>query len=113
MSSKNLHSGSKLSKGTVYTILGLSLIIFLVILYLLLGAFGINPLAFMENGGDAIVNLPDQCSIIAGQMIHTINLADECSLKCRSECEVLEMNYDRDEFSFGNQSCNSCTCFCG
>ncbi|HVY01820.1 MAG TPA: hypothetical protein VHA12_03590 [Candidatus Nanoarchaeia archaeon] len=115
MSSKisNRFYGIKASKAVTYVILFVFLLAFLVTLYFLMNSYGIDLLAFRDNSekvGPFFIT--DQCSYLAGQLLHTINIPEECSLKCRSECSVLKKEYSSEEFVFGNNTCNSCKCAC-
>jgi hypothetical protein len=105
--------GIKINKFTAYFILVVFLLAFLITFYFLMASYGIDLLSFRDNGKEIPpFFISDQCSYLAGQLLHTINLPDECSLKCRSECSVLKKEYLSEEFVFGNNTCNSCKCIC-
>lgn len=102
----------KFSKLTTYFLLLFALLAFIAVIYFLLAAYGIDLLSLNENKGQESFFIADQCSYLAGQLLHTINIADECSLKCRSECSVMNKEYSSENFVFGNNTCNSCMCVC-
>ena len=84
-------------------------IIFLVILFNQ-GFIG-NPL---ENFGKGITKVvaPDECTIIAGNLLHTIEDEGDCNLKCVAECEIRTLELEDSEFMARPNNCNICTCSC-
>ena len=53
----------------------------------------------------------DDCKIISGNFMHTVDDADDCKIKCLAACysykaELLDIN-----FSYTKQ-CNICGCYC-
>ena len=59
-----------------------------------------------------IFAVQDECSIIVGKLIHTIDDEGTCQLKCRATCEVKGLQLDRVTFVQGDNQCNRCECAC-
>ncbi len=54
----------------------------------------------------------DECSLIVGKLIHTINDEGFCESRCKMHCNVREMSYARFEFRKAENDCNICDCYC-
>jgi hypothetical protein len=103
----------KLRRKSAFVLLLVLIILLFVVALVLLDAYGIIALNLGKNSKQALsVDLGDKCSYIAGQLIHTINNADECALKCRSECYTLGASYKQTDFALANGTCNLCHCVC-
>lgn len=90
------------------------LIVFLVFVFLLLGFFIFNEYGINFNKIDRASKhiAKDECSFIAGQIIHTINNEDECGLKCISLCLVVSKDFSKSNFTLRENNCNLCECDC-
>jgi len=66
-----------------------------------------NPLSQPQ-----LFDIEDRCSLIVGQLMHTIEGSDSCEIRCGTECEVREMNFYDSEFTKHENDCNSCECYC-
>jgi hypothetical protein len=90
--------------------------IFLVLLlgflvYLVLGEFDF----FAKDLGEEVeldFFINDECSIIAGQLIHVINNEGNCKIMCRAHCEVREKEYSNSSFMTRENACHQCHCYC-
>ena len=69
-----------------------------------------NPLNFRLAPQEFI--LKDECSVIAGQLIHTIKNAGTCEMKCKINCDSLEMEFYNYEFTKNPGNCHECKCYC-
>lgn len=96
-----------------YLLIVLAIVIVILLYVLLIQTETIeNPfLDIIEE--DFEVNATDRCSLIAGQLIHTINTEGECRNVCFSECEVRKSRLKEFEFREQINNCNICTCYCG
>jgi len=59
-----------------------------------------------------VFNIKDECSLIVGQLIHTIKDDSTCELKCKTNCNSFDMNFDNSEFTAKKEDCNGCECTC-
>lgn len=92
----------------------LILAIFLLIVFLtILFENGLikNPLDKLVKKTQEI-NAKDLCSIIAGNIIHTVSDEGECKLQCRAECETRNLEFQKSNFQLIENDCNICTCYC-
>ena len=71
-----------------------------------------NPLKFITKK-DNLINIKDECSIIAGRLINTIPDEGVCKNVCISECESFKSKLKKLEFIAQKNSCNKCNCYCG
>lgn len=96
-----------------YMLISLIVIVVILLYFLLIQTHAIeNP--FIEIAKDDFeVNSTDRCSLIAGQLIHTIKDEDECRNICFSECEVRGASLEDFTFEERLNNCNACTCYCG
>jgi len=122
LSSKNQNIKSKIESASARhlkrkkkfkTTLIILVIALAVIIVALLNQLGIiesqfkNPLAEPQE-----YFIEDRCSLIVGQLIHTIGDSDTCELRCKTECEVRKQTYHDSKFTEIEEDCNSCNCFC-
>jgi len=90
------------------------LLIFLAVLVLfLLFQFGFikNPIKKI-NLEPEFFDIKDNCAMIVGQLIHTIDNEVTCELVCKTNCETREMKFYSSEFTEKENDCNGCACFC-
>ena len=57
-------------------------------------------------------DIPDECGIIMGNLIHPIKDEDTCKMKCRAKCSSIDMNLKEIDFTQSINTCNSCKCYC-
>lgn len=101
-------------KSKVFIILVIILIIILATTVVaILTEFGIieNPLENSFSKPELFM-ARDLCSLIAGQLIHTINDEDSCRMVCNTECGVMEKKFHSLEFAKRDGDCNECKCYC-
>jgi len=70
-----------------------------------------NPLKNL-NLKEQLFMVKDGCSMIVGNLMHTINNDDDCKRQCKSDCQVREMNFQRFVFTKVPNNCNECSCYC-
>lgn len=58
------------------------------------------------------VEVKDECSIIMGNLLHTIRDSTDCNLQCNNRCNIDGNKFVDSEFTLLNNSCNSCNCYC-
>lgn len=78
--------------------------------YFILKEFGV--IKSVKTIKEKEFTLLDQCSIIAGKLVHTINSEGECINKCVAECETYDINYEKAEFEISQEACHFCKCYC-
>ena len=66
-----------------------------------------NPLAQPQ-----LFVIDDKCSLIVGQLMHTINDGDGCEMRCKTDCDVRKMDFYNSEFIKNEKDCNNCECYC-
>ena len=59
-----------------------------------------------------IIPIADKCSILFENILHPIKDEAGCENSCRSECLTRDMKFYKSEFSFNQDSCNTCNCYC-
>ena len=101
------------SKSIFKFVFLLVLIILLCLSFYLFIASGIidNPFKNMFTEVSSF-RITDDCSMIAGQLIHTIPDEDACKSRCRNFCEVMDKKFVDSLFSKVGFDCNSCECYC-
>jgi len=114
-SSKKVKNKKKhvLHKKTMLVII-LFLALFLTILSLILLVqfnFIKNPLEKISLK-ERIFEIKDECSLIVGQLIHTIKDESTCEIKCKTNCDAFDMNFQNSEFTEKNEDCHTCKCTC-
>lgn len=67
---------------------------------------------FFGPSDDVSFNIPDNCGVILGNLLHEIKNEDDCNIRCHNECGLRSLNYNSINFSQGGESCHSCECFC-
>ena len=94
------------------------IIIMLAVLFLFMMFFLSIELNLINNPFSNILQepqkfeIPDQCSIIAGQVIHTIENEDSCRIICRAQCETRNLEFYDSEFHESLEECHLCDCYC-
>ena len=103
----------KLNRKNTKLALILLIIALLALVFILLVQFGFvnNPFEKL-NREPELFRVEDSCSLIVGQLIHTINNADECEVRCKANCELRESDFHNSEFSQREKDCNLCNCYC-
>jgi len=101
------------NKKTINSLILVSSIILAITLIFLFSESG-----FIQNPFEELMrpvqtySLEDKCSLIAGQIIHSIENEDACRINCMAECEFRDLNFHKSEFFLGERECNSCFCYC-
>ena len=112
MAKKKKRVRKKLSRRRLFVRVLLSLVIALGILlaFLILAEFG----AFREAKKVERIDIADECSRIVGNLVHVIEDAGSCKLRCDNECEIRDKEYFNSSFlmSKSGNSCNACLCEC-
>lgn len=86
-------------------------LVFLVLFLLIEEGILENP--FSEYGKvEQKFSVRDECSLIVGNLIHQIDDEGICEARCKTNCQVREMNYIRFEFLEVEGDCNVCDCYC-
>lgn len=91
----------------------LLVVLFLIFELLIENGYIENPfgdLAF--NNEVQQFSVPDSCSIIAGQLIHTLLGEGECEVRCKQDCELRDLSYYDYEFTERLGDCHICDCYC-
>jgi len=57
-------------------------------------------------------SISDDCSLIVGQLIHTIASDDVCEMRCKTYCQTREISYTNHLFTTRQNDCNVCECSC-
>lgn len=112
-SQKSNSSDSK-KKKRIYTITFAILAIILIAILITIAVDNLlinNP--FIQITKNTVqFEIPDVCTIIAGQLAHSIEDEDRCAQICRAECEVRESSFVESEFIERENNCNQCQCYC-
>jgi hypothetical protein len=56
--------------------------------------------------------IKDECSMIVGNLIHSIQDEGVCEQKCKTDCDVRDMFYYDFEFTEKMGDCHECKCYC-
>ncbi|MFH0978197.1 MAG: hypothetical protein V1837_02735 [Candidatus Woesearchaeota archaeon] len=56
--------------------------------------------------------IKDECGPIQGNIFHSVQDEDSCRIRCRGNCQALEMEYVQDRFIDHGIRCNECNCTC-
>lgn len=56
--------------------------------------------------------IPDECGVVAGNLIHNIKDEGECRIKCRNECGLRQEKFHSSEFIKRDNTCHLCRCYC-
>jgi|WetSurMetagenome_2_1015567.scaffolds.fasta_scaffold437832_2 hypothetical protein len=70
-----------------------------------------NPFATF-TAKTQIFSVEDRCSLIAGQLIHTLSNEEDCKVRCRTTCELRNTQFQNSEFLQKEKDCNICKCYC-
>jgi hypothetical protein len=113
--SAGIKDGNKkiFSRKLVYVILIIFVLILGGLVLGLLFEFNIigNPLSAM-TAKTQVFFVEDRCSLIVGQLIHTLNDESECKVRCRTTCELRGVQFYDFEFVQKTEDCNTCKCYC-
>jgi len=105
----------KLTKKSLLVIIALLFISLAVLALFLLSEFGvIQNFSFLKDFSlePQLFTLKDECSLIVGQLIHTIKDPESCELKCKNNCNIREMKFHDSEFTERQSDCHKCECYC-
>ena len=81
--------------------------IFIAVLAILIAA-----ILVLMPGKEKSFEIKDRCGPIMNLISHTIQDESVCKTRCKSQCETMELRYNRIEFQEREIGCHSCTCFC-
>ncbi|MFH1290670.1 MAG: hypothetical protein ABIH92_04650 [Nanoarchaeota archaeon] len=104
----------KKRRSKVFPVVIVILLVALVVLVpvlLVQGGYVDNPFEDF-NAEPQLFLIKDECSVIVGNLIHTMNDEDDCSLKCKNECGVREMEFYESHFIQREGDCHMCECYC-
>ncbi|RMD66655.1 hypothetical protein D6817_03635 [Candidatus Pacearchaeota archaeon] len=100
------------SRWILIMILLLSLVL-IALLFMLAAENGyINLQKFGEKRERTEFKILDECSIIAGKLIHTIADEGVCKVRCKERCELLELDMESFNFTRAELNCHTCSCVC-
>ena len=107
----------KPKKRKVGGLISLGLILFFSLLlicnvFIILVEIGAVRLDLTRDIAEKNFTIEDECSIIAGKIIHPIDREDECINKCTAYCETKTLSFDNATFQQKEKSCNICDCLC-
>src|SRR4030043_2327905 len=84
----------------------------LILILILLISINLKIWKYLEKREIKMISVPDRCSILFNNLLHSIKDESSCENYCRSECIVREMKYYKIEFTNNLDSCNICNCYC-
>jgi hypothetical protein len=84
---------------------------FLLIVLLFIDFIGIEHIKGLY-AKPKLYDLPDECGIITGKLIHNIRNDAECKIKCNNECTLRNLIFYDIKFIENNTACNHCKCYC-
>lgn len=58
------------------------------------------------------ITIDDDCSVIAGRMVHEIRDEQDCELQCKNRCNIEERKLSSSDFTQLHNSCHRCECIC-
>ncbi len=108
-------SQKKIKKRTIKAIIAILVLILMVISLSLLIEFRVikNPLKEIKLRAESKnFEIKDNCAVIVGRLIHSINDENTCELMCKTTCSTLEMKFQSSEFMKKEEDCNKCSCNC-
>ena len=105
---KNNKKSKKIIIGAIILILLLSVIILILLIQFKIIKYDFKSFALKPE----LFKIEDKCSVIVGQLIHTVNNEGTCMMKCKTECEVRDMKFFNLEFIEIENDCNKCSCYC-
>ena len=85
-------------------------ILLLLIIFILINSYSNKPEP--KNTTPFLTKLHDECSFIAGKLIHQIRDTEDCELQCKNHCFSQELEFSHTEFNPSNDSCHECSCYC-
>ena len=95
----------------------ISIIILVVLTLFILTYLGFEY-GFLSNPFDdfnkksKLYSVKDECSLILGNLIHSIKDEGICEAKCKIYCQTRELDYKNSEFIAKESDCNICNCYC-
>lgn len=106
------HFSKKLLVKMIVVILAL-LVLLLVFEILVENGIMKNPFSgWNDNHEIQQFSIKDSCSVIAGQLIHTILSEDECGVRCKTNCELRALSFESFDFALKSEDCHVCNCYC-
>jgi hypothetical protein len=105
---KEPHKEKEKRKKIVRILLALGTLLLL----LLGGLFFIEKGVFEKPRETQKFTLLDECSLVLGNLLHSINEQGECRLRCKNNCEIRNLNFENSEFREEENNCHTCDCYC-
>jgi hypothetical protein len=103
----------RLKKIYLIILLLLLLTLFTIILLWLLIEINAIKNPFTEiNYTPRLYVIKDDCTLIQGQLIHSIKDESICELRCKSDCTLRSMSFVKSEFNQKTDDCSTCNCYC-
>lgn len=96
--------------GLILIILFVSLLVLVPILLFQIGLVK-NPFTNLHIEPREF-NVVDECSMIVGNLIHSIQDEGVCEQRCKIDCDVRGLFFYDSEFSESPNDCHKCRCFC-
>ncbi|MFA5857104.1 MAG: hypothetical protein WC867_07105 [Candidatus Pacearchaeota archaeon] len=90
----------------------ITIVLLVILTSLILSEFGFYDKIKNINKEPSLIELKDECSLIMNTILHQIENEDKCKIRCYNECNIRKMKFFRVEFSFQENSCHKCDCYC-
>lgn len=84
----------------------------LLLVLILLIAINLKVWKYIEKKEVKMIPITDRCSVLFSSILHSIKDESSCENYCRSECLTREMKFYNSEFSFNQEGCHTCNCYC-
>lgn len=78
----------------------------------LIGILSIKEWGSEEKKVAQEFSVPDECSLVMGNLIHQMKNDADCKIRCHGECQVREMDFVNHSFTEKFDSCHTCDCYC-
>ncbi|RMD45313.1 hypothetical protein D6829_02610 [Candidatus Pacearchaeota archaeon] len=99
----------KTRQKVIRVILGLCVALIIALGVLIYANLG----GFEKEKPPALFKIRDECSIVAGKFVHTMESEGNCKVRCLNECEIRDKTFFSSKFLVSKPpSCNLCECYC-
>lgn len=105
---KKLADKSLLRRKIIRIILRVCIVLLFLLIFLVFVGLG----GLKKPQEPELFRIKDECSLVMGNLIHSIKDEGECKLRCFNDCGIRRMEYDLSKFREVTNSCNSCDCYC-
>lgn len=95
-------------KKVVRVLLTIAILLAITLLILFL----IEKRIIKEPTEEKLIQLQDECSLVLGNLMHSINSEGECRLRCINTCGISNLEFEKSEFTPNENDCNACNCYC-